>query len=105
MAAHSGRAPDHAAVVRAAAPRTPVRASDLKALPERGPVYAKLLRSARVLEGLARHSSVHAAGGHLYAWTVDDPAQIVRLEALGVDGVITNDPRLFDQRISQTAAL
>jgi len=49
--------------------------------------------------------SVHAAGGHLYAWTVDDPAQIVRLEALGVDGVITNDPRLFDQRISQTAAL
>src|SRR5262249_57744078 len=31
-------------------------------LPERGPVYARLLRSARVLEGLARHSSVHAAG-------------------------------------------
>ena len=35
---------------------------DLKALPQRGPVYAKLLRSARVLEGLARHASVHAAG-------------------------------------------
>ncbi len=35
---------------------------ELKALPEKGPVYAKLLRSARVLEGLARHSSVHAAG-------------------------------------------
>ena len=35
---------------------------DLRALPEKGPVYAKLLRSARVLEGLARHSSVHAAG-------------------------------------------
>src|SRR5262249_14758571 len=35
---------------------------DLRALPDRGPVYAKLLRSARVLEGLARHASVHAAG-------------------------------------------
>ncbi len=35
---------------------------DLKSLPQRGPVYAKPLRSARVLEGLARHSSVHAAG-------------------------------------------
>ncbi len=35
---------------------------DLKSLPERGPVYAKLLRNARVLEGLARHASTHAAG-------------------------------------------
>jgi DNA polymerase-3 subunit alpha len=35
---------------------------DLKTLPEKGPVYAKLMRSARVLEGLARHASVHAAG-------------------------------------------
>ena len=35
---------------------------DLRTLPERGPVYAKLMRSARVLEGLARHASVHAAG-------------------------------------------
>jgi glycerophosphoryl diester phosphodiesterase len=40
---------------------------------------------------------IHAAGGELYAWTVDDAARIARLEALGVDGVITNDPRLFDR--------
>jgi glycerophosphoryl diester phosphodiesterase len=39
--------------------------------------------------------SVHEAGAELYVWTVDDGAQIARLEALGVDGVITNDPRLF----------
>jgi glycerophosphoryl diester phosphodiesterase len=38
-------------------------------------------------------SAVHAAGGQLYVWTVDDA--IRALEALGVDGVITNDPRLF----------
>ncbi len=36
------------------------------------------------------------AGGDLYVWTVDDPARIRALEELGVTGVITNDPRLFD---------
>jgi glycerophosphoryl diester phosphodiesterase len=36
------------------------------------------------------------AGGDLYVWTVDDPMRIRALEALGVTGVITNDPRLFD---------
>jgi glycerophosphoryl diester phosphodiesterase len=38
---------------------------------------------------------VREAGGELYVWTVDDLAQIRTLEALGVTGVITNDPRLF----------
>jgi glycerophosphoryl diester phosphodiesterase len=40
-------------------------------------------------------AAVRAAGGQLYAWTVDDTKAIARLEALGVDGIITNDPRLF----------
>jgi glycerophosphoryl diester phosphodiesterase len=40
--------------------------------------------------------AVHAAGGELYVWTVDDAPKIRALETLGVDGVITNDPRLFD---------
>jgi glycerophosphoryl diester phosphodiesterase len=35
------------------------------------------------------------AGGELYVWTVDDAARIRALEAMGVTGVITNDPRLF----------
>lgn len=39
--------------------------------------------------------AVHDAGGQLYVWTVDDAKRIRRLEALGVDAVITNDPRLF----------
>jgi glycerophosphoryl diester phosphodiesterase len=40
--------------------------------------------------------AVQRAGGQLYVWTVDDAPKIRALEALGVDGVITNDPRLFD---------
>jgi glycerophosphoryl diester phosphodiesterase len=39
--------------------------------------------------------AVSAAGGEVYVWTVNDAAQIQRLAALGVTGVISNDPRLF----------
>jgi len=42
--------------------------------------------------------SVRQEGGQLYAWTVDDGRRIDRLASLGVDGVITNDPRLFRAR-------
>jgi glycerophosphoryl diester phosphodiesterase len=50
----------------------------------------RILVSARLVQ------AVHAAGGQVYVWTVDDAERISALEALGVDGVITNDPRLFD---------
>ena len=39
--------------------------------------------------------AVSGAGGELYVWTVDHAPRIQQLEALGVTGVITNDPRLF----------
>jgi glycerophosphoryl diester phosphodiesterase len=42
------------------------------------------------------NAAVREAGGELYVWTVDDAERIARLEALGVHGIITNDPRLFD---------
>jgi glycerophosphoryl diester phosphodiesterase len=38
---------------------------------------------------------VHAEGGEVYVWTVDDPKRIERLHEWGAHGVITNDPRLF----------
>ena len=43
--------------------------------------------------------AVRGAGGELYVWTVDERERIAQLEALGVTGVITNDPRLFAQRL------
>ena len=38
---------------------------------------------------------VRGAGGEVYVWTVDELPRIRALNALGVTGVITNDPRLF----------
>ena len=50
----------------------------------------------RFLVGSRLVQAVHDAGGEVYVWTVDDARHIKGFEALGVDGVITNDPRLFD---------
>ena len=54
------------------------------------------IMSHQILVGRRLVRAVHEAGGELYVWTVDDAAKIRALEALGVDAVITNDPRLFD---------
>jgi glycerophosphoryl diester phosphodiesterase len=54
------------------------------------------LMSHRILVTRRLVRAVQGAGGQLYVWTVDEAARIRALEALGVDGVITNDPRLFD---------
>jgi glycerophosphoryl diester phosphodiesterase len=48
--------------------------------------------------------AVQGAGGQLYVWTVDDAALIERFAALGVDGIITNDPRLFGSATSMQPA-
>jgi glycerophosphoryl diester phosphodiesterase len=39
--------------------------------------------------------AVAEGDGELFVWTVDDAARIAQLTAMGVDGIITNDPRLF----------
>jgi glycerophosphoryl diester phosphodiesterase len=41
--------------------------------------------------------AVAEGDGELYVWTVDDARMIERLTAMGVDGIITNDPRLFSR--------
>jgi glycerophosphoryl diester phosphodiesterase len=41
--------------------------------------------------------AVAQGGGEIYVWTVDDARMIAKLTAMGVDGIITNDPRLFSR--------
>ena len=37
----------------------------------------------------------HAHGAAVWAWTVDDPRTVERLAAAGVDGIVSNDPRVL----------
>jgi glycerophosphoryl diester phosphodiesterase len=43
--------------------------------------------------------TARAAGVEVFAWTVDDPGRMRALRALGVDGICTNDPRLFAELV------
>ena len=52
----------------------------------------QVLAHESLLEEPAHVARVHGCGGRVFAWTVDDPALGRALAALGVDGVITNDP-------------
>jgi glycerophosphoryl diester phosphodiesterase len=40
-------------------------------------------------------NAAHSVDVQVIAWTVDDAARIAALDALGVDGICTNDPRLL----------
>ena len=62
----------------------------------RGEIDALMAHYRLVTPKLA--DAVRAAGGELYAWTVDDRKRIAELERCGVTGVISNDPRLFGCR-------
>ncbi len=76
------------------------------------PRIARELRSWRIDAVMAFHSivtkrlvdTVHRLGGELYSWTVDDERTIARLADLGVDGIVSNDPRLFDLALGSVAA-
>ena len=37
----------------------------------------------------------HALGAVVCTWTVDDARTLARVEAAGVDAVVSNDPRIF----------
>jgi glycerophosphoryl diester phosphodiesterase len=41
-------------------------------------------------------TAAHRMGVPVLAWTVDEPRDLEHVLAAGVDGVITNDPRIFD---------
>jgi glycerophosphoryl diester phosphodiesterase len=62
-----------------------------------------LLSVSRSTALVLHHSAVspttvrraHARGAAVVTWTVDDPAELMRVEHAGVDAVVTNDPRIF----------
>ncbi len=50
--------------------------------------------------------TVHALGAKVFVWTIDDPGQLRRVHAMGVDGVASNDPHIFgsiDHRSNEAA--
>jgi glycerophosphoryl diester phosphodiesterase len=71
-----------------------------RALPSR---IARMLGRARATAAILHHWVVsraaveraHGCGAAVFAWTVDDEADLQRVVDAGVDGVITNDPRIF----------
>jgi len=63
----------------------------------------RLVRGAGATAVMLQHRLVtpsfveraHGMGLPVLAWTVDEPADLARVEAAGVDGVVTNDPSIF----------
>lgn len=68
--------------------------------PIAGTLLAQSCASALVLHHAlvspAAVRRVHARGAAVVAWTVDDPRDLLRLDAAGVDAVVTNDPAVFE---------
>jgi glycerophosphoryl diester phosphodiesterase len=79
----------------------PAAAALRAALPLR---VAQMVAAAEAGSAMLHHSVLsapavdrcHRRGMSVFAWTVDEPALLERVLATGVDGVISNDPRIFD---------
>ena len=63
------------------------------AMLERAGAAALMLHHAVVSRAAVERA--HASGAAVWAWTVDDPAEVTRVVAAGVDAVITNDPAML----------
>jgi len=71
------------------------------AMVERAGAAALMLHHAVVSAPAVERA--HGAGAAVWAWTVDDPTELARLEAAGVDAVISNDPGIFGSVATLTA--
>ena len=65
----------------------------IPAMLERAGASALMLQHAVVSPAAVERA--HAAGAAVWAWTVDDPEELARVAAAGVDAVISNNPRVF----------
>ena len=76
--------------LRSLLPLTPMLVGPLLA---RAQATVLVLKHELVSPGAVRRA--HARGASVVAWTVDDPRDISRVVAAGVDAVVTNDPSKF----------
>ncbi|MDQ1752019.1 MAG: glycerophosphoryl diester phosphodiesterase [Pseudonocardiales bacterium] len=61
--------------------------------------------SIRLLRSDPRYvDRVHALGGRVYCWTVDEPRDVALAAGLGVDAIITNRPAAVRQQLDQLRA-
>ena len=56
--------------------------------------FRALMAQHKLIDG-SLVEAMKERGAEIYAWTVNDHRLIARMRDLGVDGVVTNDPRLF----------
>jgi glycerophosphoryl diester phosphodiesterase len=56
---------------------------------------ATALMLQHTLVSRATVDKAHQSGAAVLAWTVDEPADVLRVVAAGIDGVITNDPPML----------
>jgi glycerophosphoryl diester phosphodiesterase len=84
--------------------RAPIGRAGLRTLRRLTPFVVPLLLERTCATAIALHHSLvtpvsvraaHARGSPVVAWTVDDPADLARVDDAGVDAVVTNDPRIF----------
>jgi glycerophosphoryl diester phosphodiesterase len=80
--------------------RVPLRLRD-GALPLTASAVGPSLRALRVFPAYV--DRVHARGGEVHVWTVDDPADVEFVSQLGVDVIITNRPAAVIAQLSPPA--
>jgi len=49
-------------------------------------------------------AKAHAAGNSVHVWTVNEPAELELCAALGVDAVITDNPREIRRQLSERSS-
>ena len=83
---------------------TPVIRAGLHTVRPAMPVVARTLLARSGASTLALHQSLvgprlmawaRKRGVPVVAWTVDDPAEVLRLDGIGVDALVVNDPAMF----------